>query len=167
MKLPKVFFRKLLIGIVLITLAAGMTAFIKESLDTQDPESALPLISVQYDDEQLVTDKEVCRAGWEWNFFLTQEKTPLLLIEDVPLQPVNVLPNAQMAINFSKKPTVLRIMRSTSDKPSEYLDLSDVGDGKFTTPPTKGRYIYKIRAEWKGRGFIQYFFVLDVNPLDL
>ena len=77
MKLPKIFFRKLIIGAVLLAIATGMTAFIKESLDTQDPESALPIITVLYGDEELVPDKEVRRAGWEWNFFLTQEKTPL------------------------------------------------------------------------------------------
>ncbi len=167
MKLPKVFFQKLLIGIVLIAAAAGVTAFIKETLDTHDPESALPLISVQYGDEHLEEDKEVRRAGWEWNFFLTQEKTPLLLIEDVPLQTVEVLPNAEMTIRFSKTPTELHVMRSTADEPSEYLELSDAGDGTFSTPSTQGRYFYKVRAEWKGRGFIQYYFSLDVKPLEL
>lgn len=64
----KDFFRKLIIGAVLLAIATGMTAFIKESLDTQDPESALPIITVLYGDEELVPDKEVRRAGWEWNF---------------------------------------------------------------------------------------------------
>ena len=72
MKLPKIFFRKLIIGAVLLAIATGMTAFIKESLDTQDPESALPIITVLYGDEELVPDKEVRRGGWECNFFLTQ-----------------------------------------------------------------------------------------------
>ena len=98
MKLPKIFFRKLIIGAVLLAIATGMTAFIKESLDTQDPESALPIITVLYGDEELVPDKEVRRAGWEWNFFLTQEKTPLLSPEDVPLQPVDVMPGAQIRL---------------------------------------------------------------------
>lgn len=53
---------------MLLAIATGMTAFIKESLDTQDPESALPIITVLYGDEELVPDKEVRRAGWEWNF---------------------------------------------------------------------------------------------------
>ncbi len=64
MKLPKIFFRKLIIGAVLLAIATGMTAFIKESLDTQDPESALPIITVLYGDEELVPDKEVRRAGF-------------------------------------------------------------------------------------------------------
>ena len=56
MKLPKIFFRKLIIGAVLLAIATGMTAFIKESLDTQDPESALPIITVLYGDEELFPD---------------------------------------------------------------------------------------------------------------
>ena len=131
MKLPKIFFRKLIIGAVLLAIATGMTAFIKESLDTQDPESALPIITVLYGDEELVPDKEVRRAGWEWNFFLTQEKTPLLSPEDVPLQPVDVMPGAQMRILFTKEPSELRVMRAVSDKPTEYLELSDAGGGRF------------------------------------
>lgn len=67
MKLPKIFFRKLIIGAVLLAIATGMTAFIKESLDTQDPESALPIITVLYGDEELVPDKEVRgRVGMEF-----------------------------------------------------------------------------------------------------
>ena len=163
MKLPKIFFRKLIIGAVLLAIATGMTAFIKESLDTQDPESALPIITVLYGDEELVPDKEVRRAGWEWNFFLTQEKTPLLSPEDVPLQPVDVMPGAQMRILFTKEPSELRVMRAVSDKPTEYLELSDAGGGRFSTPTTPGLYFYKVRAEWSGRGFIQYYFALQVR----
>ena len=158
MKLPKIFFRKLIIGAVLLAIATGMTAFIKESLDTQDPESALPIITVLYGDEELVPDKEVRRAGWEWNFFLTQEKTPLLSPEDVPLQPVDVMPGAQMRILFTKEPSELRVMRAVSDKPTEYLELSDAGGGL---------YFYKVRAEWSGRGFIQYYFALQVRELQI
>ena len=167
MKLPKIFFRKLIIGAVLLAIATGMTAFIKESLDTQDPESALPIITVLYGDEELIPDKEVRRAGWEWNFFLTQEKTPLLSPEDVPLQPVDVMPGAQMRILFTKEPSELRVMRAVSDKPTEYLELSDAGGGRFSTPTTPGLYFYKVRAEWSGRGFIQYYFALQVRELQI
>ena len=129
MKLPKIFFRKLIIGAVLLAIATGMTAFIKESLDTQ--------------------------------------KTPLLSPEDVPLQPVDVMPGAQMRILFTKEPSELRVMRAVSDKPTEYLELSDAGGGRFSTPTTPGLYFYKVRAEWSGRGFIQYYFALQVRELQI
>lgn len=165
MKLPKVFFRKLLLGAVLVALSAGMTMFIKETLDTRDPESSLPIITVQYGDEIFVPDKEVRRAGWEWNFFLTQEKTPMLSVEDVPLSPVTVLPASPMHISFTKQPSQLRVLRATGEKPSEYLELSDAGDGAFSSPTMPGLYYYKVQAEWRGRGFIQYYFSLEVRDL--
>lgn len=165
MKLPKVFFRKLLIGAVLVALAAGVSVFIKETLDTRDPEASLPIVTVRYGDEVFVPDKEVLRAGWEWSFFLTQEKTPLLSIEDVPLSPVEVLPGAPMDISFTKEPTRLRVLRAASDKPTEYLELSDAGDGSFSTPTMPGLYYFKVQAEWRGRGFIQYYFALQVREL--
>ena len=165
MKLPKIFFRKLLLGAVLVSLAAGITMFIKETLDTRDPESALPLITVQYGDEIFTTDRQVRRAGWEWNFFLTKEKTPLLPIEDAPPTPVTVLPGSPMNISFTKKPSQLHVLRATSENPSEYIELSNAGDGAFSSPTTPGLYYYKVQAEWRGRGFIQYYFALEVRDL--
>lgn len=165
MKLPKIFFRKLLLGIVLISLAAGITVFIKEALDTRDPESALPIITIQYGDEIFTADKQVRRAGWEWNFFLTKAKTPLLSIEDAPPSPVTVLPASPMRISFTKKPTQLHVLRATSEKPSDYIELSDAGDGAFSSPTMPGLYYYKVQAEWQGRGYIQYYFALEVRDL--
>lgn len=70
-------------------------------------------------------------------------KTPLLSPEDVPLQPVDVMPGAQMRILFTKEPSELRVMRAVSDKPTEYLELSDAGGGRFSTPTTPGLYFIK------------------------
>lgn len=165
MKLPRIFFRKLIVGVVLLSLAAGVTALLKETLDTQDPEASLPIISVLYGDEQMALDKEVHRAGWEWNFFLTREKTPLLSVEDVPLSPMEVLPGARMRILFTKPPTELQILRAPGDKPTEFLELADAGSGLFSTPTMPGLYVYKVRASWRGRGFIQYYFALQVREL--
>ena len=61
----------------------------------------------------------------------------------------------------------LRVMRAVSDKPTEYLELSDAGGGRFSTPTTPGLYFYKVRAEWSGRGFIQYYFALQVRELQI
>ena len=165
MKLPKVFFRKLLLGVVLVALAAGITMFIKETLDTRNPEASLPLITVQYGDEVFVQDKEVHRAGWEWNFFLTRQKTPALSIEDVPLSPVTVLPASPLHISFTKNPTRLRVLRAAGESPSEYIELADAGNGAFSSPTMPGLYYYKVQAEWQGRGFIQYYFALEVRDL--
>ena len=42
--------RKLVIGAVCILLAAGLTLVLKEVLDTQEPEQALPILEVRCND---------------------------------------------------------------------------------------------------------------------
>ncbi len=167
MKLPKVFFRKLALGAALIALAALTAYILKEMLDTKNPESALPVVSVEYEygEHALSNEREVRRAGWEWEFFLTKEKTPMLSLEDVPVTPVDVLPGARMTIHFSKEPTDLRIYRRAyEDRPSEFQETGFSSGTSFYTPTQPGRYYYRIYAEWP-RGVIQYYFALQVQEL--
>jgi len=167
MKLPKTFFKKMILGVVLIA-AAALTAYIlKEMLDTKNPESALPVISVRYEygENALSNEREVRRAGWEWEFFLTNEKTPMISLDDVPITPVDVLPGARMTISFSKEPTDLRIFeRAYAETPSEFREMAFSSGNAFYTPTQPGRYYYKIYAEWP-RGMIQYYFALQVKEL--
>ncbi len=140
---------------------------LKEVLDTKEPESALPVISVQYEygENALSNEREVRRAGWEWKFFLTNEKTPMLALDDVPITPVDVLPGARMTISFSKAPTDLRLYRRAYDDiPSEFYETAFSSGTSFYAPTQPGRYYYRIYAEWP-RGVIQYYFALQVREL--
>ncbi|MFQ9679471.1 MAG: hypothetical protein ACLRZH_04645 [Ruthenibacterium lactatiformans] len=56
-----------------MAIATGMTAFIKESLDTQDPESALPIITVRMG-MGACSGQGGAPSGLGMEFFLTQEK---------------------------------------------------------------------------------------------
>ena len=161
MKMQKVLIQKLLVGILLLSLAAGVTVLIKESFDTQDPEAALPLITVDCNG-LVITD--VYRAGYEWSFFTTVERrTPQLSESDIPLVPVDVTPSAPLRIKFSKEPSTLKITRASGRYSTDFLELTDVRDGAFKTPTVPGVYVYKVYAEWKARGYIQYYFALQVK----
>lgn len=167
MKLPRVFFKKLVAGAVLIALAALVAYVLKEMLDTKNPESALPAIAVEYEysEHPLSNESEVRRAGWEWAFFLTNEKTPMLDLEDVPVTPVDVLPGARMTIQFSKEPSGLRLYRRAyADIPPMFQETSFSSGTSFFTPTQPGLYYYRICAEWP-RGTIQYYFALQVREL--
>lgn len=59
--------RKLVIGAVCILLAAGLTLVLKEVLDTQEPEQALPILEVRCNDVPMPPEY-LLRAGYEWNF---------------------------------------------------------------------------------------------------
>ena len=162
MKMPKIFLRKIIIGFLLLVMAAGFTLVLKETLDTKDPESALPTISVQYNDGQV---QGVYRAGYSWSFFTTIEnrQAPSLAPEDLPLTPVAVLPAHPVKITFSKTPSELRIWRAKGRYSTDYLELSNEQEGVFDTPSMPGVYLYKVKADWGSRGTIQYYFALDVQ----
>lgn len=160
MKMQKVLIQKLLVGILLLSLAAGVTVLIKESFDTQDPEAALPLITVDCNG-LVITD--VYRAGYNWSFFTTVEnkQAPSLAPEDLPIIPVDVPAGVPVSITFTKKPSTLRVWRAEGRYSSDFTELSGEEAGEFTTPVTVGTYVYKVNATWR-RGEVQYYFALNV-----
>ncbi|WP_367924423.1 hypothetical protein [uncultured Ruthenibacterium sp.] len=166
MRISRIALRKLLIGAILLVIAAAITMFIKESLDTQDPESALPILSIEYNGTQIPPSQEgfLYRAGYEWNFFTTVERrAPQLAENDLPLVPLDVSSQAELKLLFSKEPSGLKVLRASGTSSTEFLELTDASDGTFNTPATPGTYVYKILAEWGNRGYIQYYFSLQVR----
>lgn len=154
--------RKLIIGLFLVVAATGITVFIKETLDTKDPESALPIISIVYEGAEM---QGVYRAGYTWSFFTTIEdrQAPSLAPEDLPLTPTPVLPGRTMEIKFSNTPSELRVWRATGRYSSDYVELTSDTPSVITTPSAPGVYVYRLKADWGARGTIQYFFALDVQ----
>lgn len=160
---PKQVIQKIIAGVVLIAIAAVVTMFIKESLDTQDPESSLPIIQVQYNGMPMT---DVYRAGYEWSFFTTVERrTPELLLEDIPLVAVDVLPQAPLQITFSKEPSELKVMRATGRYSTDFMEITDMENGTLKTPAAPGIYVYRVSAHWTTRGYIQYYFALQVKEI--
>lgn len=160
-KQPATLLKKLVLGAVLIFLSACVTMFIKESLDTKDPESALPLLTVTCGGVPIT---DVYRAGYEWNFFATVERrTPQLQEDDLPLVPVDVRGQADVKLDFSAQPTELRVLRAQGMHSGEYLELANEDPTSFRTPSVPGVYVYKVLATWRGRGNIQYYFALQVK----
>lgn len=163
MKQPATVLKKLLLGAVLITLSACLTMLIKESLDTQDPEAALPILTVTCGD---VPINDVYRAGYAWSFFATVERrTPQLLEEDLPLVPVDVNPQTEVRLNFSSPPSELQVQRAQGLGSGEYLQMVSDNPSVFRAPSAPGVYVYKVIATWSRRGYIQYYFALQVRDM--
>lgn len=161
MKMPVRIAKKIILGIILISFAAGISVFLKESLDTLDPESSLPILTVTQNG-QPVTD--VYRAGYQWSFFATVERrTPQVSEADLPLVPVPVAPLADIRLDFSAKPSTLKVYRASHRPSAEYLEIASENPAAFPAPGTAGTYIYKIFAEWGDRGHIQYYFSVYVT----
>lgn len=163
MKVSKSIVRKILLGTLLIALSACVSVFIKETLDTQDPESALPIITVTYNDTNMQPES-VYRAGYTWSFFTTVEawQAPSLAPEDLPLSPVEVAAGTPMTVTFTSKPSKVRIWRAQGLYSGEFLEISCDVPGEFLAPATPGLYLFRVKADWGSRGNIQYYFALSV-----
>ena len=113
MRMPKIFVRKVILGAVLIALSAVITMMIKEALDTQNPESSLPILTVTCNGTPLTTETNngapannepvsLLRAGYEWSFFTTIERrTPPVTAEDLPLTPTTI--SAGVPISLTRR----------------------------------------------------------------
>lgn len=161
-KFPRLFFRKVVLGLVFILLAAIVTIFIKDNLDTRDPANALPDIIVKYNGAEI--DKAYpIRASYSWNFLTTIENSPVLGLEDVPLSPFSALPQKELAISFSKTPKSIKISRADGRSSSDFTEIATEKPGVLTTPGFAGYYVYKIEASWGMRGSILYFLAIQVR----
>ncbi len=159
-----IFIRKLVLGAILIALCAGITLLIKEALDTQDPESALPIITITYN-EGIFPEQSIYRAGYTWSFVTTVEnwQAPSLLPEDLPIMPERVLADMPMKITFSQTPQDVQIFRASGRYSTDFLEVSTQVDGEFYTPTAQGEYLYRVVANWGSRGEIQYYFAMSVE----
>lgn len=162
LKFPKMFFRKVIIGIALIIVAALLSLFIKESLDTSNPASALPEMSVTYNGNT-IDPAYVFMAEYEWNFLTTIERSPKLLIEDIPLRTYDVLPQLPMEISFSKAPKSIKVSRASGRYSADFTEIITSNSGEFFTPNLPGVYVYKIEASWAMRGSILYYIALQTK----
>ena len=53
--------------------------------------------------------------------------------------------------------------RAAKAPDKDFLELSSGDPCNFSAPTVAGTYIYRVRAEWTGRGYIQYFFCITVQ----
>ncbi|MEG0178714.1 MAG: hypothetical protein RR573_05275 [Oscillospiraceae bacterium] len=164
MTLHTTIIKKILLGAVLIGIAAGITLVIKENLDTKDPESALPRITVSYNGAPL-SDDAVLRAGFEWNFLTTKEKGPTLNVDDLPLHAVDVLPQVPVTVSFSKTPDELKISRSEGRGSQDFIEITSEKSGEILTPTVPNVYTYKVEASWHMRGSVLYYFSVQTKEL--
>lgn len=161
MKMPKKVIAKILIGIVLVVLAAVGALLIKEYFDTRSPEAALPIMTLEYEGREV---QGVYRAGYEWSFFMTiARQAPQVSVDDLPLTPIAVQPQMPMNIRFSRKSGKIRVWRAAGRFGNDFIELTEANLDSLSTPSTAGVYVYKVLADWGSRGNVQYYFALDVQ----
>lgn len=154
MKLEKQFIKKAIMGAVAVCVAAAVSLLLKNMLDANDPENALPQMSVT---AGTVTIDPI-RAGYEWNFITTTKRGPTVAVEDVPLIPKQVQAGVPITLSFSSKEEAVEIARMDG-VPSGNSFLPVAGD--LITPLQPGRYVYRVQVDFK-KGYIVYYFAVEV-----
>lgn len=157
--------RKLLIGAVLIGLAAAVSLFIKENLDVKSPEDALPDITVSVNGLPIAPEM-VLRAGYEWNFWTTTEKnTPAYTSEELlrMVYPVDMPLRSVIDLSFSIKVKDLKISRADDAEYRYFIELAGAGEGQVIAPAQAGQYLYKIEAGFGRRGSVIYYLMVNVK----
>ena len=166
MKLPKTFFQKLIVGSVLIFLAAGISLLIKDALDTKTPTSALPILTVKCNDVPISTDS-VHMAEYQWNFWTSVERlvnnyNPSDMKEQVIA--TNVLPHVPLEIEYSRSAISTTLSRATSVDSVDFTVVEPDKSGNIYTPPMPGNYIYRVEASFD-RGSVIYYFAISVTEM--
>lgn len=141
-------------GAVAICIAATVSLLIKNMLDANDPENALPQMYVTAG----TTTIDPVRAGYEWNFIMTTKRGPTVSVEDVPLIPKQVQAGMPITLSFSSAEETVEIARMDG-MPSGSGFLPVAGD--LITPVQPGRYVYRVQVNFK-KGYIIYYFAVEV-----
>lgn len=161
MKQRKQNITRIIVGLLLVVLAAGITYIIKELLASRNPADALPVIRVDYSGTPLPAE-HYTMDSYSWRF-LTMEKS----WEEpdrgkwIGMKAAPVLPGAPLDISFSFPCETMRVTRAEGEAPGEE-DYEEVV-GSLTTPMEPGIYTYKVVGNWGLKGQVLYYIKVDVR----
>ncbi len=157
MEQRKRWIKKIAIGLAALFLAGAISYVIRDVLAIQNPESALPVIEIEYNDRALPTQHYMMDA-YSWRFlFTTVEWTEENRNAVSALEPAPVLPGVPLNISFSFPCNSMKISRSYENR-NEYEPVT----GGLQTPFSGGTYTYRIEAEWGTRGSVLYYIKVRV-----
>ncbi len=152
---------KVLIGIVLVVVAAFVTTAIHDGIAMQNPENSLPTMSVLYGDEteemERLPEYNVRRDSFRWKFmFGTAEWVSRDLEVWREVQPGWVQPEAELALQFSFNP------ESVSVEMAGYDGVFYPQTQPMIAPDVPGEYTYKVTASWGEERDVVYYFRIRI-----
>lgn len=151
--------KRYIIAFVLLILSAHASIFIKNYVDSFNPEKSLPILSVSVGYNQ----PAVVRAGYTWNFVKGLEPTlaPYVSAEDVALMTTDCAPNENIVINFTAPYEYINLYQTEGLVNNNFQQLYT-----WTTPAEEGIYVYKIEAHFE-KGDMLYYFAVQVKNFNL
>jgi len=154
--------RRYAIAFVLLILAGYSSGFIKDTIDSNNPEVSLPIINVTTGYSPIPS---VPRAVYEWNYRTKSMMSPYVSSIDIPLIAYDALIDVPILIGFSVPHNQLTLYESEG----VLINGRVVASGEFqekryssNTPNKEGIYVYKVVAQFD-QGTIMHYFALDVS----
>ena len=149
--------RRYIIAVVMLVLAGYISVFIKDTIDSKNPEVSLPVISVT---TGYTLIPSVPRGGYEWNYATKSVQSPFVSCIDVPLTVYDVSPDMPIVIDFSRPYRNITLYEGKGAAPEEFVEKRY----SMTTPKEDGTYIYKIVAQFDQGTIVHYFAVKVAQP---
>ena len=154
--------RRYAVAFVLLILAGYISVFIKDTIDSRNPDVALPVISVTTGYSPI---PNVPRAGYEWQYRTKSVMAPYVSSMDIPLSAYDELLDTPINIDFSMPYKGLTLYESKGVLINgRVLATEDFTEKKYSnnTPNKEGIYVYKVVAQFE-QGTIMHYFALDVS----
>ncbi len=146
--------KKFLLSIILLFCAGIVAFFIKDLIDRNNPDHAVPQINVMADTNVVTT----ITSGYVWTFAFGEQKSKDSIgVVDLSIVPTELIGGELLDISFSRTPISYTVSRSGS-----YNYQFEVVKAPFVVTYEKGGYIYKVDAEFE-QGTVEYYFYLLVT----
>ena len=149
--------KKFIVAIMLLALAGVATFYLKDYIDSENPEYAIPQIEVTADTEvvaHMVT-------GYEWEFYNGRTASMSSMswydYEVESLTSTKVLGGERLNIEFTMPARAVMINR-TNDTDKGFIPA----DNETTVPFEKGIYLYEVWAKFD-KGWVMYYFKLLIE----
>lgn len=156
MKLKAQMAMRVALAVVLLVAAGLLAMVIKDTLAQRNPESALPVIHVDYEGQGLPA-KHVVMDSYEWYFI---GKTIHWQEADrenwKEMEPAWVKGSVPLEVWFSFPADNVKVWRE-KDGSGHFEEVL----GNLETPALPGVYTYRIEAEWQ-RGSVAYYVRVQV-----
>lgn len=141
------------IALVMLVAASFATIFIKDTVDSLNPEKSLPIINVSVG----YNPPYVVRAGYTWKFGLKTVRSPYVPATDTPLMVTDCSPGENIVINFSAPFEFISLYQTQGLANEDFKPLYN-----WSTPTEEGIYVYKIEAYFED-GDISYYFAIQIK----
>ncbi|MBQ9845177.1 MAG: hypothetical protein IJO54_03745 [Oscillospiraceae bacterium] len=154
--------RRYAVAFVLLILSGYLSVFIKDTIDSRNPDVSLPAISVTTGYSPIPS---VPRAGYEWNYRTKSVMSPYVSSFDVPLIAYDALLDTPIIVEFSVPHKQITLYESKGVLINGRVVSSEEFEEKRysnNTPNEKGIYVYKVVAQFE-QGTIVHYFALDVS----